>query len=367
MKKIPFVLFSFLLGCFLASLSAEIILRIYDPFEFRVKGNRIVLPVNKKYIITNHKISKLDEKIVHTRNILGFRGDNPPKSFPEDLTIVTIGGSTTECFFLSDGQTWPDLLDQKLKKVFHSLWLNNAGLDGQSTFGHLVLLRDYVAPLRPKVVLFLFGINDFILEQGNANDDTLTEDHWYYHSEFLTFLLNMRSYLLAKKMDITHNEIDLLTAEKFKVSIEYRNETLANLKQYGKLDGYAKRVTELVKICRANGIEPVLITQPSLYGDAIDDITKVDLGSLRYHKVDSSTIWQIIEIYNDITRDVGRAEHVPVVDLAREMPKSSRLFYDHIHFTPAGAQEVSAIVYRRLCPFLSERFHQYQMNQCEIK
>ena len=40
------------------------------------------------------------------------------------------------------------------------MWINNAGLDGATTYRHLILMEDYLIKLRPKVVLFLVGIND---------------------------------------------------------------------------------------------------------------------------------------------------------------------------------------------------------------
>ena len=76
------------------------------------------------------------------------------------LTVITIGGSTTECHFLSDSLTWPYLLGLRLADSVRGCWLNNAGLDGQSTFGHIVMLNDYVKKLHPSVVVFLTGIND---------------------------------------------------------------------------------------------------------------------------------------------------------------------------------------------------------------
>ena len=48
---------------------------------------------------------KLDEKIIHTKNSLGFRGDEPPDDFNPALTVVTVGGSTTESIYISDGKT----------------------------------------------------------------------------------------------------------------------------------------------------------------------------------------------------------------------------------------------------------------------
>jgi lysophospholipase L1-like esterase len=73
---------------------------------------------------------------------------------------MAIGGSTTECFYLSDGKTWEDRLANKLRKDFKKVWVNNAGLEGHTTFGHLILLQDYIVKLKPKYILLLIGLND---------------------------------------------------------------------------------------------------------------------------------------------------------------------------------------------------------------
>ena len=51
--------------------------RVYNPFESRVKGDKIVLPANKKYVIRNNILKKLDKNIIRTKNSLGFRGEEP--------------------------------------------------------------------------------------------------------------------------------------------------------------------------------------------------------------------------------------------------------------------------------------------------
>src|ERR1700761_3870697 len=80
----------------------ELALRIYNPFHLRLKGDKILLPVNERLTITNHINPKLDPVIVNTRNHLGFRGPDTPAGMREALSIITIGGSTTECHFLTD-------------------------------------------------------------------------------------------------------------------------------------------------------------------------------------------------------------------------------------------------------------------------
>src|SRR5664280_2378157 len=104
----------------------ELILRVYNPLGFRIKGNKIILPINKKEIIHHeHGLGKLDKVVIHQRNSLGFRGPEPSADFPRDLTIVTVGGSTTECFDLAENKTWPHDLGVDLQRHFNHLWLNN--------------------------------------------------------------------------------------------------------------------------------------------------------------------------------------------------------------------------------------------------
>ncbi|MBO9573307.1 MAG: hypothetical protein J7497_14035, partial [Chitinophagaceae bacterium] len=49
----------------------EIALRIYNPFELRIKGDKLLLPVNKRIIIKNELNPRLDPVIINTRNSIG--------------------------------------------------------------------------------------------------------------------------------------------------------------------------------------------------------------------------------------------------------------------------------------------------------
>jgi hypothetical protein len=158
------------IGLLLSFILLEGLLRIFQPIEYQVRGNKIWLPQDRKYQLTNEKTDKLDKIVYITRNHMGFRGEAPPKNFAEYVTIIAIGGSTTACELISDNKTWCDLLAVKLKSKFKSLWLNNAGLDGNTTYGHKVLMEDYIIKLRPKVVLFLVGANDIGLETSGLYD-----------------------------------------------------------------------------------------------------------------------------------------------------------------------------------------------------
>jgi lysophospholipase L1-like esterase len=346
----------------LGLLVLELALRLYNPIPFRVHRNRIILPVHQVYTFDNHGASKLDPITHHTKNSLGFRGPDPPHDFARRLTILTIGGSTTECLFLSDGKTWTDGLARALAVRWPDAWVNNAGLDGQSTYGHLVLLRTIVVDLRPTIAMFLVGANDVGRDAANTYDTALVPNRprWralatavFDHSEVLSVAENLLRAERARQRGFGHSQIDLVTARH--LTLDGREMEAIAEKYRPSLDGYAARLADVADVCRANGIEPVFITQPALFGDTNDPATGVDLRVVQVNGGENGTLeWRVLEMTNDVTRRVAAARHVFLIDLAREMPKDSRLFYDFLHFTNEGAQRVSEIVAEHLAPHLSQ-------------
>jgi hypothetical protein len=350
------------IGLSLAFMITEITLRIWQPIHFRVKGNKIILPVNQKIVIKNNEINKLDRIIFLSRNCLGFRGNNPPEKFADYLTIVTVGGSTTECRYLSENKTWTDDLGIILKKEFRKIWINNAGIDGGSTFGHTVLLEDYIIKLKPKVVLFLVGINDVGLADYNIFDDSriinrryMRPDIRFYRillnkSETYFFILNLYRYWQGKKMNVQHKKnYDLSKV----INIDVADAKISELLHLHKgvyLKGYQDRLLKIIEICKDNNIIPVFITQPSLYGQGIDDITGKNLETMQYgNNLNGKAAWKLLELYNDTTRQVSASHDILLIDLARKMPKSYKYYYDVHHYTNEGAQKVAEIIYNAYC------------------
>ena len=144
-------------------------LRSYNPVYVPLRANEIVLPVNS----TIRFESARGGIVVNRYNELGFRGPGKPTDFDDATTIVTVGGSTTACVGLSDEDTWPDRLAALLSQDVADLWLNNAGMDGHSTFGHSILLEQMLASLRPDIVLYLVGVNEIDRDDLNRFDSQL--------------------------------------------------------------------------------------------------------------------------------------------------------------------------------------------------
>lgn len=367
-KKLLAVFIGILLSFFLL----EGLLRIFQPIEYRVKGNKIKLPRDKKYQIFNAKTDKLDKIISTSRNHLGLRGEGPPKNFADYLTIIALGGSTTECGLISDGKTWCDILADKLKKKFMPAWLNNAGLDGTTTFGHIIFMEDYLLKIKPKVVLFLVGANDIGLQAPGDYDRknlknpatgwlTSLWEGLFNHSEVLGYAVNFQRYSKARMMGLDHPIFDFPRMEQVDISPD-QEQALLQEHQDKYLQPYARRLTRLIELSRQNSMEPVFITQPMVFGDLTDPLTGADLAKPVSWLANGKVMNELLELYNGTLRNTARQQQAYVVDLAGEMPKSTEYYYDTYHFTNAGCRKVAEIIDAHLEPFLAEKFPQYSVS-----
>lgn len=345
----------------IALLLLEGLLRVYNPLPFRLRGDDIVLPVGFRYTQENPAGPKLDPVTIHTKNQLGFRGPDRPDDFAARLSIVTVGGSTTECSLLSDGKTWTDVMAAELAKQHPNLWVNNAGFDGHSTFGHLVLLRSVLVKLKPTVVLVLAGINDVGAEWGypkNEFDDpppARLVHRLAGSSEIFNSVLNIVRAWRAGRLTFPDRPVNLADYAHVSMTDEEVAATVA-AHQHSRA-GYEARLARLARVSRAAKIEPVFITQPTLAGDTVDPETGIDLSTLAEHDLSGRAQWRVLESYNEVMRRIAAREGVLVIDLANQLPKDSRYFYDLVHYSNQGARAVGMIVAAELGPHLAHKRH----------
>jgi hypothetical protein len=338
--------------------TCEIVLRIYNPVDLPQRGTQIVLPVNKRVIFENPvPNSRLDREIVVTYNSLGFRGPDPPVDWQSVYSIVTVGGSTTHGARQRDGLDWPSHVRTALAEEFENTWVNNAGLEGNSTIGHRFLLEQFLLRLRPRMVTFLLGVND----QGPYNQERFDarqrpDEQPLVHrivarSELLSTLLVVWRLAHAQRMGLRHWEFDLSSMPVVDLASEDREGVLARHRaEY--IEPYRERLTGLMRACKREGIEPVLITQPSFWGDGRDPRTGIEVGPLETLDYSASLAGEVLDLYNETTREVARDEGVFLIDLAREIPLDSTYFYDWIHYTNEGSEMVGRAVARSLIEHL---------------
>lgn len=370
-------LIAIVLGLLLGVVVGEVGLRLYNPFVVRLRGDAIYLNPNLKMEFENSRIRGLSAKVIHTTNEIGFRGPNPPKDMPANFTLLAVGGSTTECGYISDGEDWPALLAERLSGSFSSVWMNNAGMDGHSTFGHMVLVRDFVVKLRPKVVFLLVGANDLGVKAENRFDQEAKRPWWSakglvrrlaVRSEVINLLLNMHRAWQARNLGLGHGNLDVTNAPRLDVSDTDERAVLDRHKP--SLLAYEQRLAAVIQVLQEAGITPILLTQPTLLGGG--EATTTDLARVAYavpladKMMNGLTYYHVLEAYNDVLRHYAEAHQVMLVDLSRAMPKSVEYFYDALHFTNAGARKVAEVVYGSVCQNLQERFLTFARNPCPV-
>lgn len=368
-RRAVFKLFAVLISTGLALGGAELVLRARNPFGFRMRGNTLVLPANKVYDIRADQRSRsdqIDAHVVHSKNSLGFRGPEPPADFADRLTLVAVGGSTTECFYLSDGRSWPERLAARLQPQLRGVWVNNAGLDGHSTFGHLLLTRQALVRLHPKVILYLVGLNDMFTDEPR-DFDRVAENRWAAladHSALAATLLNLFRWQRTRRFeDLGAMPKPVALRDRPRHPVAPAAAERLWRAQDSRLAAFRERLDQLVALNREHGIEPVLITQPSLLG-GVDPRTGIDTRPMEvelWEKLDGALAWRLLERDNDVTRQVGRERGVLTVDLARSLPKDSTFFYDFFHMTNQGADRVGAILDDALAPWLAVRYPAYAL------
>jgi len=346
-------------------LALEIILRIYNPFPKRLRIDKIILPVNQHVIIKNvHNLLFLEKIAYSNKNSLGFRGPEIPLNFDSCFSLITVGGSTTECYYLSDSLTWPYLLGKYLSHDIKNLWINNAGLDGHSTFGHQILLDDYLLKIKPKFILFLVGANDVERKDLNNWDKRFISKGWkglLERSEVVVLALNLSRVIRAKQYKIANDYKSLRTMKSDTISFpdEYCKTKLLSQTPY--IKGYQDRLLKIINTCRENNITPIFVTQPSLFGKGSDDVTGCDLEKKNiYDGTNGKLYWERLELYNEVTRNICRQHNLILIDLAHELPKSYLYLYDALHYTLKGSQKVAEIIYQDLkkTPEINQYFNE---------
>lgn len=290
---------------------------------------------------------------------MGFRGPEMPADKENWVSVFTVGGSTTECTYLNDGKTWTDQLQKRIDSSLNKIWFNNAGLAGHSTFGHIILMNDYLIKLKPSMILMMAGVNDM-----GRNDLTSSDKYsmkgtygsvasfFTKNSELINLIANLMRAKRAKTNRLNDTWFDLKKYEKMSIPAQEMAEQLkAHQNKY--LSGYAQRMDSIVKICDQQNIRLVLVTQPALFGRGVDSLSGADLEQYKlFNDANGLLWWKTLELYNDVTRQVAAKNNLLLIDLANQLPKSSRYFYDMIHFTDEGALKVSEIINEQLSGYL---------------
>lgn len=288
----------------------------------------------------------------YTRDKYGLRGTYADLS---KIDVLTVGGSTTNQLYVDDAKTWESAMTGLFAAAGRPRAVVNAGVDGQSTRGHLRLFDKWfplVPNLKARYVLAYVGINDAAVDAETDSDTMQAADplrrirHLVANYSAIYGIYDIaRGMLLANRANLIHGagRVDRKTwVDWGPASAPLPPPAPERAKQ---LAAYEKRLTALVGRIRAFGAEPILATQPMAAFRAHGGRVRVPLDDAG--KPAPSAYLHMAPI-NAVTRKVAAATGAILLDVAAEVAFDDADFYDWVHSTPSGTAKIGRFMFEKL-------------------
>ena len=278
-----------------------------------------------------------------------------------DLRIAFVGGSTTECLFVTPDLRFPylagRLLERELGAPVNAL---NAGKSGNNLMHSLLAVVGKVLPQRPDYLVVMHNVNDLgvLTRTGGAGR---TGGYWNDDSDFALVRRRKRDIesVVRDVRDMavprTYRAIRrALRGELFGAARAATPPPAAtaapDMERAG--DDFESALRSVVGVARAWGVRPVLMTQV-LSGSTAEDLAGNYLAEdkLKRRGFLAGSFASAHLFFNAIIRHVAGAENVPLIDLARESWERDDL-YDGLHYSDQGSERAARHISRALADII---------------
>lgn len=288
--------------------------------------------------------------IRYIRDSQCLRGKYDPKA----LDIVTVGNSTTDQRYLTEGDTWQDNMARYFRKNGSDLNIANAGLDGHSTIGHLWDFEHWFPQLasQPKVYLFYIGLADLYRIEPNGYFDDQVRSVDRLMSKIRARSALYRFYKLLFKNPKANNDPASHHLVKFDAE-PYTDKGLVS--DYSFQSKYLHevllpRLEALAAAAKALGSQPVFLTQRSYHWRIVGGKVmgaeyrfmlggRVEVNGVDRYVMENATA--------DAILDFCKARNLTCVD-ARPAIGVSEDFYEWSHNSPVGSEKLGAYIAERI-------------------
>ena len=259
--------------------------------EHRLKKNHIVLSYNG-----------MQYDYYYKRNYHGFRGEEID---PSHIEAVIIGGSTTDERYKPSELTITENLNVLLKKNGYNFKIINAGIEGQSTVGHIYNFKHWFPKLKnfsPKLYIFYIGLNDYSFgpdqdEYSNFGGDghiknpesievffdTLKSNSFFYDK---VRILKHKYYSTAKTVKNDHHIKKSKDFEyiNYKQALELHDIEKLKLKNQKIISKYLNRVKILNSFVEKKNSTAVFINQVRRDGLKLEELFILNYSLIEYCK-----------------------------------------------------------------------------------
>ena len=368
-KKILHIILLLLIPVFFIEL-------IYGNWQNHYNFKRIdKLNILKNFKV-NYKINHLydfeSEIIEYSRDKWGLRGASVNI---KDIDILVIGGSTTDQRYISDADTYDQVLENEFKKNGKNINVANAGNSAHSSYAFIKyfdLWFPNVPNLNPKYYLFLIGDNDFLRFNDDMSDKLIVNNLKFSLRRFLTersilyTLIRKIKYIFSESKGRTIytsgqvygdfslnewvNKANFNNDEfvQFSKKINYEN----NLKNY------ENNLAILINKIKSLGGIPIFVTETkrrayTLIEDKIYGIPSPS-PSLGNSDINGVDYFNMMKRLHKSTKDISDKKGAIFIDLSDLEFDLRKDFWNVGHNTPSGNLKKGKYLYSKLEKIISK-------------
>ena len=306
--------------------------------KHKIKCSYVLCNYNLTY--TNNRLYEPYQEIHYKKDEFGFRGRTKEIS---DIDILVFGGSTTDERYLNLEDTWTEKLEYYLQKNNqYRVDVVNAGIDGQSTFGHIWNFDNWINKIEnfnTKYIIFYIGINDNS-HSGFYDLDDETDLNLKQKIIFLVKNNNAFLYEIFKiylKFKIKFN-IDMnpghQNLEFNKTNYELINLNKKNLNtEFASI--YKKNLEKLINLTNKIGAKPIFITQRTMRWYEENG----EIFNLKNTKSYESEVQR-----KNVILNFCEDNNIFCINIFDKFEMKEDDTYDGVHLNPKGANKVAKMI-----------------------
>ena len=278
-----------------------------------------------------------------------------------DVTILFLGGSTTENIYVEEQNRFPYLAGKLLEKDGKKINSVNSGVSGNSSMHSINILLNKGLALKPDIAVLMHTINDLVTllyEKNywntNPSRSLLVSSQTQQDADFHYIRNVIRASLprIYERLRVLKNKYLREGHARGDEFAHMRGKRLT-INKHEIVDKFENSLLTFIFVCKSNGIMPVLMTQPSRFKEEPDMII-IDTWA---HKLGAGIIYKeykdTYDAMNDKIRELGKTNKTLVIDLARHVPQESAYMYDSVHFNDAGSRYVATLIANQLDQFVT--------------
>ena len=351
-KVILRILFMFFLLLIIIELFLSLICTFPNDYYVGTPNSKFIWPVAQS------NLNGIERDAVVEFDKYGTRSSSAKENKTQ---LLIFGGSTAVCSALSQEDTWSYKLEKKLGNPY---WVGNIGRDGINSYHHVLQARHLLEKedfKDVKYAVFFMGINDLngyigspdtFLKQAEDIKKLYQISFGHLPNKKLVFYRRLTTFKVLQKIKrrkfktLDPLKIAFLFKEQFRKRKEANKiEVLPNLAPG--LNSFKTNIYKLISLCKKNGVEPIFVQQTSLWSEeeSKENEEFIISGPIRYTQdyFSMSALSRGLDHYNKVLKETCNENNILLIPLT--IPKSTKYYYDDIHYNKYGTELVSDSIY----------------------